>query len=72
MNGSHSPEPLARYGIQFGAMSLPKNAGKGMTLSHNPDPVEAVSPDMRRWGRKREVRVGFMEEGAFVLHLGRL
>lgn len=72
MNGSHSPEPLAGYGTQFWAVSLPENAVKGKTLSHDPDPGEAVSPDMGRWGRKREVRMGFMEEVTFVLHFGRL
>lgn len=72
MNGSHLPEPLAGYAILVWGNELTKNPMEGKTLSHNPDPVEAMIPDMRRWGRKREVRVGFVEEVAFVLNFGRL
>lgn len=45
---------------------------KGKTLSHNTGPVEAGFLDLGRWDRKREVRVGFMEEVAFVLNFGSL
>lgn len=37
------------------------------TASHTPAPVEVVIPNLGRWGREREVRVGFLEEVAFML-----
>lgn len=62
MNSLYLSEPLASGMILIWGKKLTKETMEGKTMSHNPDLVEVAIPDLRRQGREREVKVGFLEE----------